>query len=113
MDAKRWRKARGAWHLAVLALAWILCWAPSVQAQTPAGRGYLDQAELPHGAHELTLSGWAVSERPHVFIHNLIVLLGDREGLIKGRAPLLDIGRGVDAGRRESGQPGFGTLERR
>lgn len=84
MDAKRWRKARGAWHLAVLALAWILCWAPSVQAQTPAGRGYLDQAELPHGAHELTLSGWAVSERPHVFIHNLIVLLGDRE-VYRGR----------------------------
>ena len=84
MGARRWRKGRAAWCLAMLALAWIVCWAPAAQAQTPPGRGYLDQAELPRGAHELTLSGWAASERSHVFVHNLIVLLGDRE-VYRGR----------------------------
>ncbi len=55
------------------------------QATAPAaGRGYVEQVSVSAQPRQIALTGWVATERPHVFVTNLIVQVAGRE-IYRGR----------------------------
>lgn len=60
----------------------LLFWIPAAQAAY--GSGNVDRVEYLQSQHSLIVAGWATSEKPNVFVTNLIVRLDDQQ-VYRGR----------------------------
>lgn len=64
---------------------WLLVGSGVASAQTPLiGKGFIEEVHFLPGERQLSLAGWVASERPNVFITNLVIHLDDKK-IYQGR----------------------------